>query len=114
MKSLLILMLLIPTVVIARDVSYTWDIVDKATDGDTIIVSQYNLYCNWGDATTDTNSYTNILDPGDYTCELTAVYKGEESARSEIVSFNIPELTPEAPKSIIIDGSFRVKISFGQ
>lgn len=111
MKILLILALLISHSVIAREVNYSWPPVTQATDGDTIIVDAYNLYCSFGDVNVIDNKYKNILPPGDYDCKFSAVYKGIESELTKSYLFTIPALIPQMPGDMTIDVTFKFNLT---
>ena len=110
MNKLLILALLIPTVVIAQDKTWSWNPVTEATNGDKITVSGYKVYCSFGEFETNLNEYTHDLPPGEHSCKITAIYQDVESELSESAAITMPELVPRIPINITIKAKITITI----
>ena len=111
MTKLLILALLIPTVVIAQDKTWSWDAVTEATNIYPIVVSGYKLYCSFGEFETNLNEYTHDLPPGEHSCKVTAIYQDVESELSESAAITMPELVPRIPINITIKAEITITIN---
>ena len=112
MKALLILALLMPMLLKAQTVTWSWDPVTQATNGDTITPTGYNLYCSFGDFTTIETTYSHDLQPGDHSCQVSTMLVNVESEKTIAYSFTVDELIPNMPKSINIEGEISLKITF--
>ena len=112
MKTLLILALLISPLVTAQTVTWSWDPVTQATNGDTITPTGYNLYCSFGDFTTIETKYSHDLQPGDHSCQISTMLVNVESEKTIAYSFTVDELIPNMPKIIKVEAEIKLKITF--
>lgn len=115
MKTLLTLMLLMPMLLKAQTVTWSWEPVTEAVNGQKITPDYYNLYCTFGNFTTKDNKFAHDLEHGRHGCKVSTMYKDNESDITKEYEFTvlgaIPQM-PNMPKIIKVEAEISLKITF--